>query len=230
MKNIVDKVSDVELRKIFFIHYNFKIKEECQNPDYDINKNNYHLFTKEGKQASRFFNYMTKVTDLISDLNKTLVFIRRFPSKEYYKSNDINQLNFIKYHFEVFIHKIHTLLEVKKLWLNDFYEIGLKEQNCNWENLMKYEKIQKSPASAIIKNYFKTFEQVIIHRHLNTHRTYFKNEKSNQLRAGLMIHHGYRTYDIDPENVFKSLRPEFMVVYQIKTYKKSQTRNNKRGN
>lgn len=140
---------DTELFQLFLKYYERITEKARRNQGFKFGQNNYHLFSKEEKEGIKFFNFMSKIFDLNSDLEKTHVFTRRFPIKEYYEKHDIDQLSFIKYHYEVFIHKIHTLLEVKKLWLNSFYNIGLKEEDCNWKNLKKYSKIQESPAKII---------------------------------------------------------------------------------
>ncbi|WP_157609326.1 Cthe_2314 family HEPN domain-containing protein [Psychroflexus torquis] len=214
-----DKVSEFELRK-FFLEYYRKTREIVKiHPEYKLGQNNYHLLSQDAKDASRLFNFMNKVYGLISDLEKTHTFIKRFPLKDYYQSNDIDQLDFIKYHFEVFIHKVHTLLEVKKLWVNDFYGIGLKEEDCNWNNLKSYDKIKKSPTSIIIKNYFKSFKHIIKYRHLNTHRAYFQDAKNDELKTDLMIYTQFKKYGLEVGEDFRRSMPEFIVDYRIKKYR-----------
>ena len=156
-----DNVTDFELRKFFLEYYEKARKTATEHPEFKLGQNNYHLLSKNAKEAGRILDFMTRISGLTSDLDKVQVFIRRFPLKEYYETNDIDQLDFIKYHYEVFIHKIHTLLEVKKLWMNDFYKIGLKEEDCSWDNLKKYNEIQKSPAKIILDAYYKSFKHII---------------------------------------------------------------------
>ncbi|MEP6262815.1 MAG: hypothetical protein ABJ092_14660 [Gillisia sp.] len=217
-----DKVSDFELRKFFLEYYEKSRNTATQHPDFKLGQNNYHLLSEDAKEASQVFKFMNKIYGLTSDLEKTHIFMRRFPIRDYYEKNDIDQLDFIKYHYEVFLHKIHTLLEVKKLWLNDFYNIGLKEEDCNWNNLKSYSKIQKSPAKFIIEFYFKSFEHLIKFRHLNTHRAFFKDTKNEELKSDLMIYNGFKKYGIDVGEDFRRMRPKFLVDYQIKKYRKEK--------
>ncbi|MBN3584814.1 hypothetical protein JYB64_20650 [Algoriphagus aestuarii] len=217
-----DEDLDLELMNFFFNYFENSRKEVTEHPEYNIGKNNYHLLSNNAKEASRILTFMGKIFGLNSDLEKTYTFIRRFPIKDYYQKNDIDQLEFIKYHYEVFIHKIHTLLEVKKLWLNDFYEIGLKEEDCNWNKLKTYSKIQMSPAKIIIENYFKSFKHIIEFRHLNTHRAFYMDSDIESIKIDQHIYNVYDKYKIDIPDDYKTIRPRFVVDYQIKKYRKEK--------
>lgn len=217
-----DKTTDFELRKFFLEYYRKTTQSITEHPDFKLGQNNYHLLSENAKDASRLFNFMNKIYGLISDLEKTHTFIRRFPLKNYYESNDIDQLDFIKYHYEVFIHKIHTLSEVKKLWMNDFYEIGLKEKNCKWHILKNYDKIQKSQTKIIIEAYHKSFKNIIDFRHLNTHRAFFQDNKIDDLKSALMIYNGFKKHGMDVGEDFRKIMPKFVVDYRIKKYRKEK--------
>lgn len=212
-----DKTINLELQKLFTNYYNKEINKLATAIE-DINsnlvQNNSILLSKKEKEASQILNFITRLNSLASDLDKIQVFIRRFPLKEYHELNNINQLDFIKYHYEVFIYKIHTLLEVKKLWLNDFYKIELKERDYNWTKLKRFNQIQKSPAKAIIESYYKSFEDIIDFRHLNTHRTFYKDIKGGD----------FMVYDY-----LKKTEIEIKKDYQIKAYRKQKIEHIKNG-
>ena len=216
-----DKIAGFELIKYFSSYYAKIIRSASKHPDFKSNQNNHHLLSENAKEANRIFDFMGRLNGLTSDLDKIQTFIRRFPLKKYYKSNDIDQLDYVKYHYEVFIHKIHTILEVKKLWMNDFYNIGLKEEDCNWNNLKGYSEIQKSPTKIIIDSYFKSFEYIIKFRHLNTHRAFFKDSKKDDLQAYTTLYDMSKKFGIETDNL-ETIRPKFIVEYQIKEYKKEK--------
>lgn len=216
-----DKLTAFELRKYFLEYYEKSTRPVTKHPDFLSNKNNYHLLSENAKEASRVFDFMSRLTGLTSDLDKIQVFIRRFPLKKYYESNDINQLDYIKYHYEVFVHKIHTVLEVKKLWLNDFYRIGLKEEDCNWSNLKGHVEIQKSPTKIIIDSYFKTFEHLIKFRHLNTHRAYYKDSRKDDIESYLIAYKMSQRLGVETDRL-ERIRPKFIVDYQVKEYRKEK--------
>ncbi|MFC2186213.1 Cthe_2314 family HEPN domain-containing protein [Fulvivirgaceae bacterium LMO-SS25] len=184
-----------------------------------MGENNHRLLSSNGKEAVQIMDFLTRLDSLISDLGRVKVFIRRFPVKEYYESNDIDQLDFIKYHFEVFIHKIHTILEVKKLWLNDFYKIGLKEKDCTWDKLKVHSAIQKSPTKLIIESYYKSFQQIITVRHLNTHRAFYNDKKNDDLKSYLMKYNSFKKFGLDD---YESIQPKVLIDYQIKEYRKKK--------
>lgn len=218
----MEEVYDYELRKSFLEFYNKLRTSATEHPDFKLGKNNYHLLSEKAKEAGRIFDYMDRISGLTSDLDKVHVFVRRFPFKTFYEDNDIDQLDFIKYHYEVFIHKIHTILEVKKLWMNDFYKIGLKEKDCNWKNLKSHNKIKKSPLKFVVDNYYNSFEHIIKFRHLNTHRAFFQDTKNEDLKSDLLMYNGFKKFDMEVGEEFKRIRPKFIVNYEIKKYRKEK--------
>ncbi|MFY0631961.1 MAG: hypothetical protein JXR05_16485 [Flavobacteriaceae bacterium] len=218
-----------KLLKVFIEYYRKTMKDLEEHPEFELGQNNHHLLTDEAKKVSRISDFMSRLSGLISDIDKVIVFVRRFPSKTYYESNDMNQLDFIKYHFEVFIHKIHTILEVKKLLINDFYELGFENENCSWNNLKKHKKIKTSEVKKIVENYHETFKHLIELRHINTHRGIFNDKKNNDLNNDLFIYKGFEKFGLDIGDDFRKIRPKFIVDYQIKEYRKERLKYIKEG-
>lgn len=97
---------------------------------YDNKKNNHHLLTEQEKYVINTMDQTFKIQGLIEQLYFIKVFIRRFPFYTFYKENEINQLNYIQYHTEVLLHKIHTITEIMKLILNQVYLLKLTPKNC----------------------------------------------------------------------------------------------------
>ncbi len=229
MKNVaqiishkMEEATDIELRKYFYQYLENTMEVIRNHPEYDINKNNYHLNSEDGKLAYIVFDYLTKLHDLISDLKRIEVFMRRFPCKKFYEENDIDQLSYIKYHYEVFIHKIHTILEIKKLAVNEFYKIGLKERDCTWRNLKNQNKIKNTSVSKIIEIYHKTFEHIIKHRHLNTHRAYFADTINDELRIDYSIYKNSKKFNYEVGEDFRRMMPLGFLNYKINEYKKER--------
>lgn len=217
-----ENATDFELRK-FFLDYLEKAMNLTKNhPEYNINQNNYHLHSEDAKLALAILDFQTTLNDLVADLKKVEIFIRRFPNKKFYEDNEIGQLDYIKYHYEVFIHKIHTILEVKKLAINKFYDIGLKERNCTWKNLKNQKQIKNSAISKIIEFYFKSFEHIIKHRHLNTHRAYFGDKTNDELKTDYSIYKNAEKFGRDVSLNFRRIMPQGVVNYRIKEYKKER--------
>jgi len=218
----MENATNLELRN-FFIEYLEKTMSYAKNhPEYDINKNNYHLHSDNAKLALTILNFTTKLKDLIFDLKKTQVFIQRFPNKKFYEENEIDQLAYIKYHYEVFLHKIHTILEIKKLAVNEFYKIGLDEKDCSWKNLKNQPKLKNKPVSTIIEFYFKSFEHIIKHRNLNTHRAFFGDKKNEELSFDYSIYKNAEKYGYDVGEDFRRIIPKTFLNYLIKDYRKEK--------
>jgi hypothetical protein len=213
---------NLELWKSFLDFLNNEYKKAQSHKDFNIEKNNHHLLSKEAKKGVMISKYLNLLSGLLEDLRKIKIFIRRYPFKKFYKENEINELDYIKYHYEVFLHKIHTILEVKKLAINDYYNIGLKEKDCTWNNLKNQPKLKNSPLKLIIENYFKTFEHLIEHRNLNTHRAIFADEKNKNLNTDLMLYENAEKYGIELNELILKLKPKFLIEYKIGVYKKEK--------
>lgn len=59
------------------------------------------------------------------------------------------------------MHKIHTILEVMKLAVNDIYEINLPPKDCTWDNLKNNPIFKGTKSKLIIEAYFFTFKHII---------------------------------------------------------------------
>lgn len=210
------------LLKILLISVNGVYRKVKKESEFSLTDNKNHLLTPFEKSLLQQNNYVWKVLELISDLEKTHVFIRRFPNRKYYEENDLDQLAFIKYHYEVFLHKIHTLLEVYKLWLNDFYEIGLKHKDCSWNNLKNHPKVKESKAKMILEAYHETFKYAIKHRHLNTHQAYYYDNEMDKLKSVFDLYKGYRRFGLEMDDEFSRFYPEFILEINIKNYRKKR--------
>ena len=217
-----ENVTDFELR-LFFLDYIEKIiKQGLNHPDYESGKNNFHLHSESGKLAMTVHKYTNKINELLSDLDKIVIFLRRFSNKKFYQEKGISELDYTKYHFEVYIHKIHTVLELKKLLVNDFYDIKLSPKDCNWKNLIKNKEFKQSGTSKIIDFYYKSFEHLIELRHLNTHRAIFNEPKLEDLKSDLMIYDQFKKLNLEVDKKFQRYRPKFLVDHEIKRYRKDK--------
>lgn len=219
-----------ELFKEFFEIVDRTMEELSIHPEYSLSKNNHHLFSPEGKYANRVFGIYTKINEIKDDLRKIEVFLRRFPSKKFYEENEISQLDYIKYHTEVFYHKSNTLLDLFKLFTNEVYELGYSEKKCTWGNLMKSEVVKDSLSMMVIENYHKSFEHIIQARNLNTHRGIFRDSEKDDIEAPMMIYKNSEKFNTELGEAFKKMMPKFLLDYKIKRYKNERLLFIKSGN
>lgn len=211
-----------ELLKLFLNYQERIFTNVRKHPEYDISKNNNYLFDEDGKTALKILKYIWILNGLVDDLKKNVVFMRRFPDKKFYLENDIDKLSYLKYHYEVFIHKIHTILEVKKLSLNNVYNIGLPEKDCSWSNLKSNPKVRATNTTKIIEAYFKTFSHLIDHRNLNTHRATFKDKKNEDLSREHFINQSSEKLNLELGEEYEKIFPQFLLEYKINEYRKER--------
>lgn len=189
---------------------------------HDIMKNNYHLLSERGKYVMGVFKYYSGILSIVKDLEKTEVFLRRLPNSKYLKENGISGLQYTQYHLEVFIHKVHTLLEMKKLMINEVYELGIKEKDCNWDLIKVRPEIKGKKIHKILDSYYATFKQIIDARHVNTHRGVFKDSEKDDLESALFLYEGYEKYGLELDNEIKKAFPKFIIDWKIKGYRKGK--------
>lgn len=199
------------LRRVFFSYIHKVSKKVSQHPNYKPEENNYDILSSNQKLSFRIVEYTSKLNGLLSDLNKTHVFIRRFSDKKYMEKNEISNLSYIKYHYEVFMHKIHTILEVMKLAVNDIYEIKLPPKDCTWDNLKNNPIFKHTKTKLIIEAYFFTFEHIIKHRHLNTHRAYFGDKTNKDLSVQYNYYRDAEEYGFElQDDPLTPIRKDFL--------------------
>lgn len=221
---------DKELIKKFLQFLDDSQKGVTSHPDFSYSKNNHHLLSPQGQYAQKVFRYYSRIMEILEDLKKVEVFLRRYPLKRFYEIYDIDYLSYSKYHMEVFFHKIHTLLDLLKLMLNEVLEIGLPTRKCTWESLKKHPKCQDSASLQIIHYFHKSFEHVITARHLNTHRGIFNDEDSDDIRMPMMIYKNSKRLNMEVGDDLRRIMPEFIIEYRLRKYKKEKVLFIKNGN
>jgi hypothetical protein len=187
-----------------------------------IGENNHHLLSEVDKYHSRVFRIQNALTKTAEQLGQIRIFLNRFPLKKYYFEKGISQLEYVQYHTEVLFHKVHTILEIMKLLVNEVYQLGIAPKDCSWRELTK--KIpRKTEPMKNLDLYFKTFEDLIDRRHSNTHRGYYEDQEKDDidLKYGLAFYRleqeGHR---IDEELKNNLSMP--LINYMLRQHKKKR--------
>lgn len=162
------------------------IKEYDNFIDFNIldNKSYYHLLSNKSQFISDFIDFTYRLEKLINDLSVVESLISKY---SVVKINNINEIQYINFQLEVFYHKIHTILEVLKLFVNHVYDLKLSEKECDWKKIRELKKKINPNAFDIIEKYYKSFSSIINVRHLNTHRDYNVSPKSKKLSSLLFL-------------------------------------------
>lgn len=201
-----------------------------KHPEYDVMKNNFHLLTERGQYTMKVFNLYNRILDLITDLRSIEIFLKRFPLSKFYEKNEIDILSYLKYHTEVFYHKIATILDILKLMVNEVYELNIPEENCSWDNLKKRLDVAKTPELLIIESYYKSFKHIISARHLNTHQAYYYDKDTDDMRAPLLLYKNREMFDSEVDDNFRKFYPEGLLKFRIREFRKKRLEYIKNGN
>jgi len=182
---------------------------------YNPNKNNWHLFAPEETYIQTVFDIYTRLLSTLDQLNYIPAFLSRLPAKGHLEHNEITELNYLQYHLEVYVHKMHTILEIMRLLVNEIYVFGLSEKDCTWENLRKCPGMKNSLVGKILNSYFKSFKGIIDIRHYNTHRGIFKDSAMEELNLHVLVYSFAKKFDMDI-TPYKELYPEFLLKHNLK--------------
>jgi len=220
-----DEMNQRFLNNVFTINllqtYSAFIKDADKREGYVLGKNNHHLLNDIGKKISRIFSLHSNLTSTIEQIHFVKTFLKRYPNKEFLSKNNINQINYIQYHTEVLSHKVHTILEIMKLMVNEVYDLGIENKDCTWKAIIS--KLDKNtPSLKIIDKYYNTFQNIIDIRHINTHRGIYKDKKKDEIELdyGLSVYELYERIGIETE--YTKNYPKFIINHKIKEYRKER--------
>lgn len=155
--------------ELFIKELQSEVEKALEHPDHDVNKNNYSCMSERGRYLVKINSLNCRLDELLKDIKKVLIFIRRFPNPKYFIDNEIDNIDYIKYHLEVLTNKIHNILEIMRLTINFVYELGLLANDCSWNNLKSKMDINCN-IMQILNLYHKSFKDVIDLRHSIVHQ------------------------------------------------------------
>lgn len=192
-----------------------------KRPGFEAGANNHQLLNDGEKYTTRVFKIQSDLRRISEQLTHIRIFLNRYPFRQYYMDKGISQLEYIQYHTEALYHKVHTILEIMRLLVNEVYSLKIPAKDCSWikmcQNLKKTEKPMK-----MLEAYFNTFKNMIDLRHLNSHRGYYEDEEKDNidLKLGLFLHRD--DYPIDEET--KNKFPIRYINYFLKEHKKERVK------
>jgi hypothetical protein len=112
--------------------------------------------------------------------------------------------------------------EIMLLLVNKVYRLNFPEAKCRWKTMTKKVPATEEPMVHVHK-YFKTFENLIGLRHLNSHRGYYEDIEKDKidLYCGLFFYkEEVNGFKMDDE--FKNLFPPALTKYRLMEYKKQK--------
>jgi hypothetical protein len=217
-----------EINKCLDNPFSLKLMDEHYQSTNEIEKrdgfqsggNNYHLLTEKEKYNSRIFRLECDLITTIDGIEYVKVFLTRIPYKKYLWKNSIDELSYIQYHLEILFHKVHTVLDVMKLLINEVYFLGINERDCSWKRL-KAKVGNQIEAMIVINQYYEEFKNIIENRHLNTHQGYFRDKKMDDIDffTGYGLLKLYNKAGLEPDEEMKKRISNFYIDFQLKHFR-----------
>jgi hypothetical protein len=133
-----------------------------------------------------------------------------------YLENGISQLEYIRYHTEGLYHKVHTVLEIMRLLVNEVYQLDIPVKDCSWLNLWKHVSKKAEPMKHM-DVYYKTFKNLIELRHISSHRGVFNDDEMDEIE--LYFGNAFSKYEARGY-VFENLNlNQNLLRYKLRKYK-----------
>ena len=200
------------------------MNELGKRPGFVLGKNNHHLLSEREKYTSRVFRIQSALVSTSEQLLHIKIYLNRYPFRKYYFEKGISQLDYIQYHTETLFHKVHTVLEIMKLLLNEVCQLEIPPKDCSWIALLKKMK-KTDPSMECLDRYFNAFQHLIELRHRNTHRGYYEDNDKERIDVnyGLMLYkEEINGYEIDRE--IKKKLPIEMINHLLKKHKETRVK------
>jgi len=221
--DINDKILDNPFTNNLYDTYVVSFKDVDKREGFNINGRNRNILTDSEKYIVDIQKQHSNLISTIEQIYFIKTYLRRFPDKNYLSENGINRLSYIQYHTEVLSHKIHTVLEIMKLMINEVYVLNIPPVDCTWRMIIsKLDK--KILPLKIIDKYFRTFAKIIELRHINTHRGVYSDKGQDEIESkyGFTVYELHKRLGINTDIEFQRMFPQFMIESKIKELKKSR--------
>lgn len=121
------------------------IQDAEKREGFDMNKNNYHLFTDNEKFILELFYILSDIENCLSSIENACIFVKRFYGKSYFEKCKINIIDYSLYHYDVLCYKISTLKDLYFKLVNYLYDLKLKGKSCSWKSIEKKEEEINNP-------------------------------------------------------------------------------------
>lgn len=189
-------------------------------PEIQGEGNNRQHFTSIQKLNIDISSKFADLANIKDDLKKVVIFLRRMPSKKFYEENEISELDYVKYHLEVFFHKVATGSDILKLLVNVVFELEVPNKNCNMKILQK--KVPEEYHQSFLKlidAYDETFKTIKFFRNKSSHEAKFYDDEFQRLANYDFLYRSSKKLDMEMEALNLIIPVEFL-EFEIKALRK----------
>lgn len=185
-------------------------------PEMQVEGNKRHLLTPIHRLNIDINSKFVEVSNIKDDLKRVIIFLRRIPTKKFYEENEISELDYVKYHLEVFFHKVATGSDLLKLLVNVLFELKIDNRKCNLRNLKKNLSEQHHKGFInLIEAYDETFERIKFFRNKSSHEAKFYDDEFERLAMFDNLYRDSKKFDIETETL-NQIMPVGYLEFKIK--------------
>lgn len=215
-------MTNFELLKKFATHSGQLMAAVKDLPEMQGEGNKRHLLTSIHKLNIDINSKFVALDKIMGDLEKVAVFLRRIPTKKFYEENKISELDYVKYHLEVFFHKVSTGSDLLKLLVNVVFELNIPNKYCNMANLKrKLPEEHHQSFLKLIDAYDETFKTIKFFRNKSSHEAKFYDDEFERLAMFDNLYRNSKKFHTDTDSL-EMIMPVGYLQVRIKELRKDK--------
>jgi|WetSurMetagenome_2_1015567.scaffolds.fasta_scaffold21540_2 hypothetical protein len=173
VKTLLIKIKDIYARQLI-LYINTETRPDIPFNEYGNEKEK--LLKKIFKRYTNLIGHCEKLVNITKYLdNKTI--------KEFCDSNEINEVDYYQYHFENFIIRLVSILDLCSKIGNELYELGISERDCNWYKFSHHSEIIGKKCCTIILSYSDYLSSLRLDRNLIVHTGGYESDKITTIES-----------------------------------------------
>lgn len=171
--------------------------------------------TEQDLYVKLVFQKAINIINTYEQLEFIPVFVRRFPSRNYYNDNGINHPKYLQYHIENHFLKISTILDQSIILVSEVFRLGIPPKLASLNQLKQNRFTKGTEPVKLLRDFEKGIQGIKSVRILITHRGEFSDSEIDEL--GMYFFVSEKTDDEEEQIV-----PEFYLRYKMKEIVKNK--------
>ena len=166
------------LKSIYAEHLRLYINQETR-PDFDIDEYGNEREVLLKRVFKRFNN-------LSEHLEKLIIISKYIDSnfvQEFCTNKEIKEVDYYQYHFENFLVRLFSILDLCAKLGNELYKLGLSEKECNWYKFTHHSEITGKACCTALLSYANYLDKLKQDRHQIIHSGGYKSQEIESIET-----------------------------------------------
>lgn len=173
-----------------FLIYIFPIIKPIYLKHWDIGKTKDLPFNEIGSNKEKYLKkvyvYFQTVKESLDKLNNTLVYLTIDDVPEHYKTKDIEDIEFYRYHIENFHIRCISIIDYIALTVNHSLQLGIPIRKCNTYSITENTNVKNTQIASLLNAFEKEFHEMKTIRNKLIHQGTFNSEELSDIDSALV--------------------------------------------